>query len=138
MSSTIENAVRNTSSTGRTRLPNSVMIPSAKAVSVPIGTPLPGMRTYVLDDALAPVATGVAGELYVAGDGLARGYRDDPERTREKLVPNPFSPGLGDRLYRTGYAGLKGARLRRVPGSGLMVMYDQPQRFYAEVRGFLA
>ena len=43
-----------------------------------------------------------------------------------------------DRLYRTGYAGLKGARLRRVPGSGHMVMYDQPQRFYAEVRGFLA
>lgn len=42
-----------------------------------------------------------------------------------------------DRLYRTGYAGLKGARLRRVPGSGHMVMYDQPRRFYAEVLGFL-
>lgn len=43
-----------------------------------------------------------------------------------------------DRLYRTGYAGLKGVRLRRVPGSGHMVMYDQPRRFYAEVRAFLA
>lgn len=43
-----------------------------------------------------------------------------------------------DRLYRTSYAGLKTARLRRVPGSGHMVMYDQPQRFYAEVRAFLS
>ncbi len=69
---------------------------------VPIGLPLPGMRAYLLDDALAPVATGVAGDLYVAGDGLARGYRDDAERTRERFLTNPFSPGLGDRLYRTG------------------------------------
>lgn len=69
---------------------------------VPIGVPLPGMRVYLLDDALAPVATGIAGDLYVAGDGLARGYRGDAERTREKFLPNPFSPGLGDRLYRTG------------------------------------
>jgi len=72
---------------------------------VPIGAPLPGMRAYFLDDALAPVATGVAGDLYVAGDGLARGYRNDAERTREKFLPNPFSPGLGDRLYRTGDRG---------------------------------
>lgn len=72
---------------------------------VPIGVPLPGMRTYLLDDALAPVATGAVGDLYVAGDGLARGYRNDAERTREKFLPNPFSPGLGDRLYRTGDRG---------------------------------
>jgi amino acid adenylation domain-containing protein len=69
---------------------------------VPIGVPLPGMRAYLLDEALAPVALGVAGDLYVAGDGLARGYRGDAERTREKFMPNPFSPGTGDRLYRTG------------------------------------
>ncbi len=69
---------------------------------VPIGEPLPGMRAYVLDDALAPVPVGAAGELYVAGDGLARGYRGDDDLTRARFVPNPFAPGSGDRLYRTG------------------------------------
>ncbi|MEP7063257.1 MAG: amino acid adenylation domain-containing protein [Betaproteobacteria bacterium] len=69
---------------------------------VPIGAPLPGMRAYVLDDALAPVPTGSAGELHVAGDGLALGYRGDAGLTRERFIDNPFSPGSGDRLYRTG------------------------------------
>lgn len=54
-------------------------------------------------------------------------------------VPNDAADAAAiDRLYRAGYAGLKGARLRRVPGSGHMVMYDQPQRFYAEVKAFLS
>lgn len=70
--------------------------------TVSIGTPLPGMRAYVLDDAMAPVATGVAGDLWLAGDGLARGYRDDAALTRARFVPNPFAPGTDDRLYRTG------------------------------------
>ena len=69
---------------------------------VPIGVPLPGMRAYVLDDNLAPVATGTVGELHVAGAGLARGYRGDAALTRERFIDNPFSPGSGDRLYRTG------------------------------------
>ncbi|HEX5865146.1 MAG TPA: amino acid adenylation domain-containing protein, partial [Casimicrobiaceae bacterium] len=68
----------------------------------PIGTPLPGIRAYVLDKAMAPVPVGVAGELYLAGDGLALGYRDDDALTRERFVDNPFCPGSGDRLYRTG------------------------------------
>lgn len=69
---------------------------------VPIGRPLPGMRAYVLDDAMAPVAIGGAGDLYLAGVGLARGYRGDAALTDEKFVPNPFTPGVSDRLYRTG------------------------------------
>ncbi|MDQ2961576.1 MAG: amino acid adenylation domain-containing protein [Pseudomonadota bacterium] len=69
---------------------------------IPIGRPLPGMRAYVLDDALAPVPVGTAGELYVAGAGLARGYRGDDALTHERFPENPFSPGSGDRLYRTG------------------------------------
>jgi amino acid adenylation domain-containing protein len=70
--------------------------------AVPIGLPLPGMRAYVVDDALAPAPVGTTGDLYVAGDGLARGYRVDEALTRERFIPNPFSPGSGDRLYRTG------------------------------------
>jgi pimeloyl-ACP methyl ester carboxylesterase len=53
-------------------------------------------------------------------------------------VPNiPEDAAVVDRLYRTSYASAHGAKLRRVPGSGHMIMYDQPQRFYADVRAFL-
>lgn len=70
--------------------------------AIPIGRALPGMRTYLLDAALAPVPTGVAGDLYLAGAGVARGYRGEPQLTAERFVPNPFTPHLDDRLYRTG------------------------------------
>ncbi|MGZ3145669.1 amino acid adenylation domain-containing protein [Lentzea chajnantorensis] len=79
---------------------NEFVVPDG-ADAVPIGTPLPGVSTYVLDSALRPVPVGVPGELYVGGAGVARGYRDEPAMTADRFVPDPFG-APGSRLYRTG------------------------------------
>ncbi|WP_216207580.1 non-ribosomal peptide synthetase [Amycolatopsis aidingensis] len=70
--------------------------------NVPCGRPLPGVRAYVLDRALRPVPTGVPGELYLGGSGLARGYLHDAARTAAAFPADPFSPVAGARMYRTG------------------------------------
>ena len=80
-------------------IPNTL---SSEAGTVPIGQPIGDRRVYVLDERMNPVPVGAKGELYVGGPGVGRGYRNRPELTAEKFVPDAFGAEAGGRLYRTG------------------------------------
>jgi amino acid adenylation domain-containing protein len=69
------------------------------AQTIPIGKPITNTLAYILDGRLQPLPVGVAGELYLGGDGLAAGYLNRPELTAKKFITNPYGAG---RLYRTG------------------------------------
>ena len=74
---------------------------------VVVGRPIDGTRIHVLDEDLRPVPPGVAGEVFIAGDGVARGYLDRPGLTAERFLPDPFATdpwvsAPGGRLYRVG------------------------------------
>src|SRR5258708_1298398 len=70
--------------------------------SIPIGKPISNTRVYILDENMNPVAPGETGELYAAGDGVARGYLNDPDTTAAKFLTDPFAQEPHERMYRTG------------------------------------
>ena len=70
--------------------------------SLPIGRPISNTQAYILDPHLQPLPIGVTGEIYLGGDGLARGYLDRLELTTKHFIPNPFNRDANTRLYKTG------------------------------------
>ncbi len=76
--------------------------PAPEMVNMPVGRPIGNMRLYILNSQLQPVPIGVPGELYVGGIGVGRGYLNDPTRTNQAFISNPFLSEAGSRLYKTG------------------------------------
>lgn len=95
---------------------------------VPVREALPNLQAYILDDYMEPVPIGVRGEIYIGGIGVGRGYYQDPIRTANSYVPNPFSSIKGDRLYRTG-------DLARFHRDGMIEFLNRSD-FQVKIQGF--
>ena len=102
--------------------------PRPPAATVPIGRPISNATAYVLDSLMQPVPVGVAGELYVGGAGIARGYVNQPAQTAEVFVPDPYSDEPEARLYRTGDLA------RRLPDESLEFLGRADQQ--VKIRGY--
>ncbi|PHM22404.1 non-ribosomal peptide synthase/polyketide synthase [Xenorhabdus ehlersii] len=96
--------------------------------SIPIGRPIANTQIYILDMQGQPVPYGVAGEIYIAGAGVARGYLNRSELTAERFLINPFSPDPKERMYKTGDLG------RWLPDGN--IEYLGRNDFQVKLRGF--
>ncbi len=102
--------------------------PWESASLVPIGRPITNTRVYVLDECGNPVPAGVPGELYIGGDGVARGYLNAPDLTAAKFLPDPYSADPAKRLFRTG------DRVFSLPDGNLVFLGRTDRQ--AKIRGF--
>jgi acyl carrier protein len=98
------------------------------ATSIPIGRPISRTEAFLLDADLSPVPDGEPGELFLGGDGVARGYAGRPDLTAERFLPNPFDPSGASRLYRTG------DRVRRLPDGNLEFLGRTDEQ--VKIRGY--
>ena len=106
---------------------------------VSIGHAAANTEIYVLDEALEPVGENVAGEIYIGGAGLARGYWQRAEQTAERFVPHPYSTAGGERLYRSGDVGRwrRGGKLEYVGRRDEQVKYKGHRVELQELRAAL-
>lgn len=101
---------------------------SPEGTPAPIGNAVDNMQVYVLNRQGCPVPAGVAGELYIGGAGVARGYIGKPELTADRFAPNPYGERPGERLYRTG------DRVKWVAGGNLQFLGRMDDQ--VKIRGY--